>query len=184
MIVTSMTADDLESVRAIAQPFPEAQLTLHGAFRRHVHHAPGFGDVPGVDVVTYLPCEARRPLPVLLHFHGGGMIAGTADADTPAMIELAAQAGYAFATVEYRLAPEHPYPAALADAATALAWMSSGAAPGVLDPDRIVAESPGGVRVLYVALTRATQRLVTFDIDEPGAWRAPLGASALGENRH
>ena len=54
----------------------------------------------------------------------------------------------------------------------------------VVDPDRIVAESPGGVRVLYVALTRATQRLVTFDIDEPGAWRAPLGASALGENRH
>ena len=154
MIVTSMTADDLESVRAIAQPFPEAQLTLHGAFRRHVHHAPGFGDVPGVDVVTYLPCEARRPLPVLLHFHGGGMIAGTADADTPAMIELAAQAGYAFATVEYRLAPEHPYPAALADAATALAWMSSGAAPGVLDPDRIVVSgvSAGGGLAATTAL--------------------------------
>lgn len=44
----------------------------------------------------------------------------------------------------------------------------------VVDPDRIVAESPGGVRVLYVALTRATQRLVTFDIDVPGRWRAAL----------
>ncbi len=41
----------------------------------------------------------------------------------------------------------------------------------VVDPDRIVADSPSGERVLYVALTRATQRLVTLDIDGPGAWR-------------
>ncbi len=41
----------------------------------------------------------------------------------------------------------------------------------VVDPDSIVAESPGGERVLYVALTRATQRLVTLDVGGPGAWR-------------
>ena len=41
----------------------------------------------------------------------------------------------------------------------------------VVSPDEVVAESPGGVRVLYVALTRATQRLVTLDIGAPGAWR-------------
>lgn len=41
----------------------------------------------------------------------------------------------------------------------------------VVDPDAIVAESPGGVRVLYVALTRPTQRLVTLDVGAPGAWR-------------
>lgn len=45
----------------------------------------------------------------------------------------------------------------------------------VVSPDEIVAESPGGVRVLYVALTRATQRLVTLDVGETkGAWRAAL----------
>lgn len=43
----------------------------------------------------------------------------------------------------------------------------------VVDPDGVVAESPGGVRVLYVALTRPTQRLVTLDLDAPGAWRPP-----------
>lgn len=43
----------------------------------------------------------------------------------------------------------------------------------VVSPDEIVAESPGGVRVLYVALTRATQRLVTLDVgDSAGVWRA------------
>jgi len=41
----------------------------------------------------------------------------------------------------------------------------------VVDPDSIVVESPGGERVLYVALTRATQRLVTLDIGGTGAWR-------------
>jgi DNA helicase IV len=41
----------------------------------------------------------------------------------------------------------------------------------VVDPDSIVAESPGGERVLYVALTRATQRLVTLDVGGTGAWR-------------
>ena len=44
----------------------------------------------------------------------------------------------------------------------------------VVAPDEIVAESPGGVRVLYVALTRPTQRLVTIDVDGPGAWREAL----------
>ncbi len=45
----------------------------------------------------------------------------------------------------------------------------------VVSPDEIVAESPGGVRVLYVALTRATQRLVTVDAGPAAAWRRSLG---------
>ena len=46
----------------------------------------------------------------------------------------------------------------------------------VVDPDRIVAESPGGVRSLYVALTRPTQRLVTLDpAGAPAGWRRSLG---------
>ena len=48
------------------------------------------------------------------------------------------------------------------------------AAPG-LEPDDVVTESPGGVRSLYVSLTRPTQRLVTVDDRAPGRWR-PSGA--------
>jgi len=44
----------------------------------------------------------------------------------------------------------------------------------VVAPDEIVAQTPGGPRVLYVALTRPTQRLVTIDFDRPGAWRESL----------
>ncbi len=46
----------------------------------------------------------------------------------------------------------------------------------VVDPDSIVAESPGGERVLYVALTRATQRLVTLDVGGTGSWRPSSAA--------
>lgn len=49
----------------------------------------------------------------------------------------------------------------------------------VVSPDEIVAQSPGGVRVLYVALTRPTQRLVTIDVGPaPGAWRESLSSPA------
>ena len=45
----------------------------------------------------------------------------------------------------------------------------------VVTPDDIVAESPGGVRALYVALTRPTQRLVTLDAAPDASWRISLG---------
>ena len=45
----------------------------------------------------------------------------------------------------------------------------------VVAPDEIVATTPGGARVLYVALTRPTQRLITLDLDAPGDWRESLG---------
>jgi DNA helicase IV len=44
----------------------------------------------------------------------------------------------------------------------------------VIAPDEVVAESPGGIRSLYVALTRATQRLVTLDVGSAGDWRRSL----------
>jgi len=57
----------------------------------------------------------------------------------------------------------------------------------VVSPDDIVAESPGGVRTLYVALTRPTQRLVTLDLDRgegvsPGAWRRSLWSPSTGSS--
>ncbi len=47
----------------------------------------------------------------------------------------------------------------------------------VISPDEIVAETPGGIRALYVALTRPTQRLVTIDIDGDGQWRNGISLS-------
>jgi acetyl esterase/lipase len=55
-----------------------------------------------------------------------------------AIADLAHEAGCAVVSVEYRLAPEHPYPAALDDALTVLGWVGSGQGPAGMDPARIV----------------------------------------------
>ena len=66
---------------------------------------------------------------------------------------------------------EHDASADELDAVLAAADVCIWSPGGRMDPDAIVAESPGGIRVLYVALTRPTQRLVTLDVGGPGGWR-------------
>lgn len=135
-IVVSITADDVPRLRETAAAASEAELTAHGAFARTVHTV-GTGSAP-VPVVVCVPVEARRPVPVLLHLHGGGLVSGDADSEMPALIALAERVGCAVVSVEYRLAPEHPYPAALEDAMEALRWTSGPDAPAQLDRERIV----------------------------------------------
>lgn len=75
------------------------------------------------------------PLPVLLHLHGGGLVVGDRHAGLERPAAWAGRHGAAVVSVDYRLAPEHPWPAAHDDAWAALAWV--GAQPD-LDPDRVV----------------------------------------------
>lgn len=144
-VVTAMTPDDIQVIRDRAKPFTDAELTLHGAFDR-VRHEALRPEGTALELWWYRPVAARRDVPVLLHFHGGGMVAGHADSDTPAMLELAQSLGMGMLTVEYRLAPENPYPAALDDAVTALAWLVAQAGALGADASRIVASgvSAGG----------------------------------------
>ncbi|XVQ15230.1 alpha/beta hydrolase [Spirillospora sp. CA-255316] len=75
--------------------------------------------VPGRDgpvpLRLYRP-EKRSPLPALVYFHGGGWVVGGPENVDVACRELAAEAGCAVLNVDYRLAPEHPFPAAVEDA--------------------------------------------------------------------
>ncbi|XP_062190963.1 probable carboxylesterase 2 [Phragmites australis] len=75
------------------------------------------------------PGGADRRLPVVLYFHGGGFVVGSAaDAPDHAFLNrLAARAGALAVSVEYRLAPEHPIPACYDDAWTALRWAADAA---------------------------------------------------------
>lgn len=69
----------------------------------------------------YTPAEVGdRPAPLVVHFHGGGFALGSIASTDPLCRVLAYQAGVRVLSVEYRLAPEHPFPAGLADAAAAL----------------------------------------------------------------
>ena len=78
---------------------------------------------PDIPARLYLP-EGDRPFPVVVYFHAGGWALGTYDdIDTPVRA-LSNRSGCAILSVNYRLAPEHKYPAAVDDAYTAVTWAS------------------------------------------------------------
>ncbi len=98
--------------------------------------APGAGgDLP---VRVYTPEAAAGAIgPGLVYFHGGGLIAGDLDTHDPIARALAQAAGCRVISVGYRLAPEHPFPAAVEDAVAAVCHVAAQAAPFGLDPARL-----------------------------------------------
>lgn len=77
-----------------------------------------------VSVRVYRPTLPRSRLPALLWIHGGGMVMGCAAQDDRLCLQLAREAGIVVASVEYRLAPEHPFPTPLDDCYRALRWLA------------------------------------------------------------
>lgn len=138
IVVTSMTREDIPRVRGLGGDVQTMHASTHAAFDRLDLTAPGVDGRPSVDLVVLQPAAARRPVPVIVFLHGGGMVAGTADSDLDLVAELAYETGCAVVSAEYRLAPEHPYPAALEDAVTALTWVTSDAGPELLDSSRVI----------------------------------------------
>lgn len=100
------------------------------------------------------PADHAGPLPAVLHIHGGAYIIGTPEMSVPELSETARQLGVAILSVDYRLAPEHPFPAGIEDCYTALGWLHANAAALGVDPARIavMGESAGGGLAAALAL--------------------------------
>jgi acetyl esterase/lipase len=100
------------------------------------------------------PCE--RPHPAFFHIHGGGFTLGSIDGiyNAAKCAHICASAGVAVTTVEYRLAPEFPFPTAPEDCYAALLWVVDHAGELGIDPTRIAigGESAGGNLAAVVAL--------------------------------
>ncbi len=94
----------------------------------------------------YTPPDARGALPTLVYFHGGGFTVGTLEAYDAGCRTIAARAGIAVVSVDYRLAPEHRFPAAADDALAAFRWVAAHAAELGVDPERLAVggDSAGG----------------------------------------
>ncbi|WP_033294005.1 alpha/beta hydrolase [Amycolatopsis jejuensis] len=107
---------------------------------------PGPDGAPEVPVRLYVPSAADSPLPALVYIHGGGFFMGSRDMDDGHASRIAAEVGAVVVSVEYRLAPEHPFPAGLEDCYAALAWVAKSASELGIDPDRLAVggESAGG----------------------------------------
>ncbi len=128
----------------------------------------------------YSPVRGQL-LPALLYLHGGGWVVGDIDSHDSVCRALARRAGCVVLSVDYRLAPEHRFPAAPEDAWAALLWLHENAAAIGADPDRLAVggDSSGGNLAAVLALWArdrggpkiAAQVLIypvtDFDLDTP-----------------
>lgn len=94
----------------------------------------------------YVPRGVSEPSPALLYFHGGGWVLGDIDTHDPVTRCLASDAKIPVFSLDYRLAPEHPFPAGIEDAQAAFSWLQKNAPRYGVDPGRIAVggDSAGG----------------------------------------
>jgi acetyl esterase len=155
----------LRAVTHLGSMNPEWRPERHGIeVRRDLSYREGGFADHLLDV--WRPARAEGPLPIVLYVHGGGF--RILSKDTHWMMALAfARRGYVVFNISYRLAPLHPFPAALEDTAAALEWVIANAARFGGDPSRIVfaGESAGANLVTSLALAGSYPR------DEPFAKR-------------
>ncbi|NKY58130.1 alpha/beta hydrolase [Nocardia flavorosea] len=134
---------------------PRTIRTIRRLTDRAGRARPAGGTIERVDetvtVRVFRPDTSGQPGPALLFIHGGGYVIGNAAMGDRFCRAAARRLGIVAASVEYRLAPEHPFPAPLDDCYAALRWLAG--QPGV-DPDRIaiVGESAGGGLAAALAL--------------------------------
>lgn len=133
--------------------------------------------IPGpredIPVRIYVP-EGTGPFPALLWIHGGGFVRGTLDSNDPVCRYLTNALDASVVSVDYRLAPEHAFPAALRDCYAALTWVAANPGPVRTDPDRIAVggTSAGGNLSAAVAL-------LTRDRDGPAVAHQFVGVPML-----
>jgi acetyl esterase len=129
----------------------------------------------GILLRLYRPLDApNEALPALVYFHGGGWVTGDLDTHDTLCRELANGAGCAVVSVDYRLAPEHPFPAAFDDALAATRWVCRQANTLGLNDRRIAigGDSAGGNLAAAVAIALR-------DDAEEGDTAAPLAFQLL-----
>jgi acetyl esterase/lipase len=137
---------------------------------------PGPPGAPGVRVLTARPRERAASAPAILHLHGGGYVAGLPEMSRATIADFAAELGAVVVSVDYRLAPETPFPGALDDCYAVLAWMVGNHGALGVDPARIAVSGDsagGGIAAALCLLARdkgefriAFQHLVCAGLDD------------------
>jgi acetyl esterase len=108
-----------------------------------------------VPVAVYTPQEVRG---ICLDLHGGGFCLGFPHQSDDALVDLADRLNLAIVSVDYRLAPEHPFPAAVNDCATVAAWLVEHASDAFGSDRLIMSGTSAGANLAVVALTRLRER--------------------------
>lgn len=119
---------------------PPADVQIENRF------IPSFDNKTKIRLRVYRSKTLTAPAPVLLWMHGGGLILGRPEIDEANCIFVAREAGVVIVSVDYRVAPEHPFPAPLEDCYAALKWVATHSAELNVDAARLAigGESAGG----------------------------------------
>ncbi|QIB64958.1 alpha/beta hydrolase [Kineobactrum salinum] len=171
--LNEQTRRAMAMLAAAARQFPAAADLPPGA-RRRIHDAlyiplglknegpieieERFIPVPGgskIRVRIYTP----RPhpggaLPVVLYYHGGGMMVGSLEQYEPIVSRLAREAGVVLVSVDYRMSPEYKFPTAIEDSYAALLWAHEHAAGFGGDPSRLVVAGDSGGGLIAAVMTQ------------------------------
>jgi acetyl esterase len=111
---------------------------------------------PGGDIRarSYAPVAASGPMPGLIYFHGGGFVAGSLESHDGLCRLLASEGGLKVIAVDYRLAPEHVFPAALDDALASVQWIEANATALGLDAGRLAVGGDSAGAMLAAIVTQ------------------------------
>ncbi|MCS7006250.1 MAG: alpha/beta hydrolase [Thermoleophilia bacterium] len=142
----------LARLDALRDPPLEESTPAEARARREAWATPSQVELPDVRDLDCggVPCRLYRPregeLGLCLYLHGGGWVVGSLDTHDDVARRLSTASGHAVLSVGYRLAPEHPFPAALEDVLAAARWASENASVLGCDPARlaIAGDSAGG----------------------------------------
>jgi acetyl esterase/lipase len=115
---------------------------------------PGPSGQPDIELRIIAPKGRAGPVPGLYWIHGGGFVFGSADDEIPALARVAEALGVMAVSVEYRLAPEHPFPNPVEDCYAGLRWVAEHAGELGIDPARLAigGQSAGGGLAAALAL--------------------------------
>ncbi|MCL7425445.1 alpha/beta hydrolase [Streptomyces sp. YS415] len=135
-----------------------------GAIEFEERRVPGPAGAPDISLLVCRPAGATEPRPAVYFTHGGGMVLGDNRNLIGEMLDWVQQLGIVLVSVEYRLAPEHPFPAGLEDVYAGFRWTMSHADVLGIDARRVVVSGPSAGGGLTAAVT-----LLARDLDGPVA---------------
>jgi acetyl esterase/lipase len=150
----TLSAETLPMIRAAIpqmmamRPLPDLPVSSN------VIHIPSGDDGREIRCLIIRPLTARGTMPAILHFHGGGHVLGIPEMDHPQLMMWAAELGCVVLSVDYRLAPETPFPGPMDDAYAALRWLNEQCDILGINPDRIAVSggSAGGAMAACLCL--------------------------------
>lgn len=187
-----LDADNLEVARKQRLTLL-SQVQLSDRVRREDATVPGPDGAPDVVVRVHRPVGLEGPAPCVYSIHGGGYVLGNRSMDDLRMDRWCPQLGFIGVSVEYRLAPETPFPGPLEDCYAGLRWVFDNAADLGIDGDRVGiggASAGGGLAAALALLTRerdeyrpAFQMLAYPMIDDrqvtpSSGWEVPIWSPA------